>query len=103
MWRGMHITDAVATDPSGSVKLVWFNQPYRAANIKPGQDYYISGNFGLHRQRFSITAPNVELVSDFPVNTARVIPVYRETTKHGGLNSRQIRAAISQVLPLIRI
>src|SRR4051812_8040196 len=28
--RGMHITEAVASDDSGSVRLVWFNQPYRA-------------------------------------------------------------------------
>ena len=100
--RGMHITEAVATDDSGSVKLVWFNQPYRAGGLKAGQEYYISGVFGLHRQRFSITSPSVELVSDFPVNTARIIPVYKETTKNGGLNSRQIRAALSQVITLLR-
>src|SRR5258705_4400497 len=32
--RGMHITEAVASDDSGSVRLVWFNQPYRAAGLK---------------------------------------------------------------------
>lgn len=97
--RGMHVTEAVATDASGSVRLVWFNQPYRANSIKSGQAYYISGNFGLSRQRFSITSPSIELVSDFPVNTARIIPVYRETK---GLTSRQMRAALTQALPHIR-
>src|SRR5882672_9130850 len=29
--RGMHITEAVASDATDSVRLVWFNQPYRAA------------------------------------------------------------------------
>ena len=97
--RGMHITEAVASDDSGSVRLIWFNQPYRETAMKHGQEYFISGMFGLGRGRLSITNPSVELVSDFPLNTARIIPIYRETK---GLNSRQIRAAIQQVLPLIK-
>src|SRR5688500_1862232 len=28
--RGMHITEAIASDKTSSVRLVWFNQPYRA-------------------------------------------------------------------------
>src|SRR6476646_10076463 len=30
--RGMHITEAIASDETGSVRMVWFNQPYRAAS-----------------------------------------------------------------------
>lgn len=97
--RGMHITEAVASDASGSVRLVWFNQPYREAGLKKEQSYFISGVFELSHQRFAIMNPSTELVSEFPVNTARIIPIYRETK---GLNSRQIRAALKQVVPLMR-
>jgi ATP-dependent DNA helicase RecG len=97
--RGMHITEAAASDDSGSVRLVWFNQPYRETSLKNDQPYYISGQFELKRQRFAIMNPSCELASDFPVNTARIIPIYRETK---GLNSRQMRAAMVQVLPVIR-
>ncbi|HSW37251.1 MAG TPA: ATP-dependent DNA helicase RecG [Candidatus Saccharimonadales bacterium] len=97
--RGMHITEAVASDESGSVRLIWFNQPYREAALKRGQAYYISGKFELSHQRFSILNPSVELASDFPINTARIVPIYRETK---GLNSRQIRAAIKQAVALIK-
>jgi ATP-dependent DNA helicase RecG len=96
--RGMHITEAIASDTSGSVRLVWFNQPYREGSLKKGEPYYISGQFELSRQRFAIMNPATELKSDFPLNTARIVPVYRETK---GLNSRQIRAALKQTLPLI--
>ena len=96
--RGMHITNAVASDNTGSVRLVWFNQPYRAASIKHDQAYYISGNFELSHQQFVITSPGIELASEFPVNTARIVPIYKETK---GLNSRQIRKALQQALPLI--
>ncbi|MDB5170864.1 MAG: recG [Candidatus Saccharibacteria bacterium] len=97
--RGMHITEAIATDKTGSVRLVWFNQPYRAAALKSGQRYYISGNYELKQRRFSLQNPSVEMVSDLPANTARILAVYRETK---GLTSRQIRAAIIQVLPLLK-
>lgn len=93
--RGMHITEAVASDDTDSVRLVWFNQPYRAAALKPGEKYFISGNYELSRSRFAIMNPSVELVSGFPVNTARIIPVYRETK---GLTSNQIRKAVREVV-----
>lgn len=97
--RGMHITEAVASDETDSVRLIWFNQPYRAGGLKIGQSYFISGQFELSHQRFAIMNPSVELVSDFPVNTARFLPVYRETK---GLTSKQIRRAIREVASLIR-
>jgi ATP-dependent DNA helicase RecG len=97
--RGMHITEAVASDDTGSVRLIWFNQPYRAAAIKAGQKYFISGTYQLSRQRFAIMNPSMEMASDFPINTARIIPIYRETK---GLNSRQIRQALKEAVPLLK-
>lgn len=93
--RGLHITEAIATDDTGSVRLVWFNQPYRAGGIKKNQRYYIAGEYALRRSRFGITNPSVELVSDFPVNTARIIPIYRETK---GLKSFTLRKLIRQAV-----
>ncbi|HEX8182347.1 MAG TPA: ATP-dependent DNA helicase RecG [Candidatus Saccharimonadales bacterium] len=97
--RGMHVTEAVASDTTSSVRLIWFNQPYRAASLQHNQDYYISGNFELSHQRLSIMNPSIELTSDFPLQAARVLPIYRETK---GFTSRQIRAVLSQVVPLVR-
>jgi ATP-dependent DNA helicase RecG len=96
--KGMHITEAIAKDKTGSVRLIWFNQPYRAAAMKSGVSYYVSGNYELRRQRFSITNPSIELKTSFPINTARIIPKYRETK---GLTSNDIRRLIKEVLPLI--
>lgn len=96
--RGMHITEAVASDKSSSVRLVWFNQPYRAATIKPDTEYFISGDFALRRQRLSILNPSMELASDFPVNTARIVPIYREVK---GIKSHTLRKLLREVTPLI--
>jgi ATP-dependent DNA helicase RecG len=96
--RGMHITEAVASDSTASVRLVWFNQPYREGAIKPNQSYFISGEYELSHSRFAIMNPSMELVSDFPINTARLVPVYRETK---GLNSVLIRRIMREVVPYI--
>lgn len=97
--RAMHITEAIASDDTGSVRLIWFNQPYRTGAIKHGQLYYISGEYSLRRGRFCITNPSVELVSDFPVNTARIIPIYRETK---GLKSFQIRKLVREAANIVQ-
>lgn len=98
--RGMHITEAVAEDDTGSVRLVWFNQPYRANALKPGQQYFISGTYELSRQRFALQNPSLELATELPKNTARIIPIYKETK---GLTSRQIRAAVAAALPSVTL
>lgn len=95
--RGMHITEAVASDDTGSVKIVWFNQPYRAAAIKAGENYYLSGSFGLSHQRLSIINPTIEQASSLPLHTARIVPIYRETK---GLTSISIRKAIKSAFDL---
>jgi ATP-dependent DNA helicase RecG len=96
--RGMHITEAIATDETGSTRLLWFNQPYREGSMKTDQTYFISGTFELSHQHFAIQNPSTELASDFPVNTARIVPIYRETK---GLNSRQLRLLLKQVMPVM--
>lgn len=97
--RGMHITEAVASDGTDSTRLIWFNQPYRERAIKPSQPYFISGAYELSHNRFAIMNPSMELASDFPVNTARIIPVYRETK---GMTSTQLRKMLREVMSLIR-
>ncbi len=90
--RGMHITEAMAHDETGSVRVIWFNQPYRAAALKNGQQYYISGNYELSHQRFALQNPTIELAQELTVNTARIVPIYKETK---GITSKQIRAAVA--------
>jgi len=97
--RAMHITEAIAGDGTASVRLVWFNQPYRAAAIKAGQPYYIAGEYALRRGRFSIANPSVELVSEFPVNTARIVPIYREVK---GLKSFTIRKLLRETFSQVK-
>jgi ATP-dependent DNA helicase RecG len=97
--RGLHITEAVADDGSGRVKVIWFNQPYRASSIKTGTLYYISGQFTFQRQRLQIINPSIELADEgMQTHTARILPTYHETSQ---ISSVYLRKLIVQVLPVI--
>jgi len=95
--RGMHITEAVASDATGSVRLVWFNQPYRAGAIKPSQKYFVTGKLELKAQHFSITNPSMEQASDFPLHTARIVPI---TAKAKALLQRYCAGYFTKLLNL---
>ena len=96
--RGSHITEAIASDNTGSVRVTWFNQPYRLTSLNKDKDYFIAGKYELKYRRFAIYNPSVEAVSDFPINTARIVPKYSVTK---GLRSLDIRRSLSQLTSLI--
>lgn len=62
--RGMHVTEAVFTDNTGSVRVVWFNQPYKAASLRKSVDYELRGSFALNRGRFQVNNANIRLLSE---------------------------------------
>ena len=93
--RGMHVTQAVLRDASGAVNVVWFNQPYRAAAIKPGKTYYVAGEYKLQSGRFAVLSPALEQADSLPLHSGRIVPIYRETK---GLTSKQIRELVGQAL-----
>ncbi len=94
--RGMHITEAIFSDPTGSVKIVWFNQPYREKYIDKSTEYLLAGKFEFNKMRLNIINPTIEKEKTFQVNVARIIPIYKETK---GLKSTQIRKVIAELQP----
>ncbi len=97
--RGTSITEALIEDGSSAVKAVWFNQPYLAKSLLKNEPVYVSGVLEFKYNQFALQSPSVERVSDFPKNTARIVPVYGETA---GLSTKQIRSLILQVIPAIK-
>lgn len=97
--RGMHITEAIALDETGSVKLVWFNQPYRKNSIKDDHDYYITGKLEFKSGRYAISSPTIELSEGDQVHTARIVPIYKESKN---LNNRLIRNTMFQAVDYAR-
>ncbi len=96
--RGMHITEALASDSSGSLSITWFNQPYREKSLKFDHEYFISGDFDMHSGRLNMTNPSLLSVDE--VDKGQLIfTVYPETKK---LNSKLIRRLMLQVRPAMK-
>lgn len=97
--RGMRVTTAVFSDDTGKVQSVWFNQAYRSTQFSdPKQEYFISGDFEFSYNKYQFTNPSVEKVSDMPVQTDRLLPVYRSVK---GLKSQVVRKILAELKPLI--
>lgn len=96
--RGLRITTATLADDSGKLQAVWFNQPYRATQLKPGEEFFFSGEFEFNYNRYQLTNPSAEKVSDMPVQTDRLLPVYRSIK---GLKTTLVRKILAELRPLI--
>lgn len=98
--RRMHITEAILDDGTAKTKAVWFNQSYRAEQLKKGEEFYFSGTYDLQRNSYVLSNPSTEKASDFAVSTARIVPIYPETK---GLKSFRIRRILKELIPVMRM
>lgn len=97
--RGMKITTATLVDDSGKIKAVWFNQAYRAKQLKDSKDeYFFSGEYEFQYNRYQLTAPSAEKVSDMPIQTDRLLPVYRQVK---GLKTQLVRKILAELRPFM--
>lgn len=99
--RGMKITTATLVDDSGKLQAVWFNQPYRTAQMASGDEFYFSGEFEFQYNRYQLTNPSAEKVSDIgkdTVQTDRLLPVYSAIK---GLKSQLVRKILAELKPLM--
>ena len=98
--RGKFITVATVADESGTVEVVWFNQPYLTKNIKPGTFISLSGKVELEGKKLKMLSPSWEIIKapkvETTLHTGRLVPIYPETE---GVTSKWLRAKISGVLP----
>ncbi|MEE0887805.1 MAG: ATP-dependent DNA helicase RecG, partial [Candidatus Saccharimonadaceae bacterium] len=106
--RRLSITEGVIRDNTGAVKVVWFNQRYRARQFSPEKEYYFTGNFELKNGRYSLISPSAAEVADIDPHTG-LSPIY---VAHGAIkshdfkrliaNSRDKFAKIPDLLPTVR-
>jgi len=92
------LTEALVKDPSASIKIIWFNQPFLVKNIKEGKKISLSGKYTMGKDGPYLSNPNYELMTlgKIPTHTAGLVPTYPETT---GLGSRFLRYYIKLILP----
>lgn len=98
--RGLQLTTATLSDKTGKLKAVWFNQPYRVTQLTGHDEFYFSGDFEYNYGRYQLTNPSAEKVSDMPVSTDRIVPIYRAI---GGLKGQAVRKTLTELKPLMMV
>ncbi len=96
--RGMRVTTATLVDDTGKMQAVWFNQPYREKQLKDGDEFFFSGEFEFSYNKYQITNPSAEKVSEMPVQTDRILPTYRAIA---GLKTNLVRKILNELRPLM--
>ncbi|MDO9509802.1 MAG: ATP-dependent DNA helicase RecG, partial [Candidatus Magasanikbacteria bacterium] len=95
--RGKNITEAMFSDDSGSLRAVWFNQPFIAKNLQTGDQIYLSGKISDDMFGVKMNSPYYEKNKNIQTHTARMVPMYPLTH---GITQKQMRFLIEQVLPV---
>ena len=94
-WR--HI-EGVFSDPTGSIKAVWFNSAYLRDQIHPGSQYRLTGRVALYRRHLQMQHPSFKELSEKGTaegDELRIVPTYPSTE---GLQSRSISRAVAVAL-----
>jgi ATP-dependent DNA helicase RecG len=98
--RGFTIFEAYVKDASGTVRAVWYNQPYLERAFSPGRRAVLFGRPGRSKYKSGVVLenPDHEFLDDEDaegVHTGRIVPVYR---KLADLSSRVQRNLIHRIL-----
>lgn len=97
--RKMYITESLVADDTGSIKVIWFNQPYLSKILKPGDEIILSGKVTMDYLTPEFISPSFEKVKYEQTHTGRIVPIYSLTT---GLSQRQMRFFLKSVLALAK-
>ena len=87
---GRRDTEAVLSDETGNLNVIWFGQRYLARSLKPGSQIAISGKASVFQGQLVFENPEHEMLdtTGLGVHTGRLVPIYPLTE---GLTRRNMR------------
>jgi ATP-dependent DNA helicase RecG len=114
--KRMILTSALVKDGSGTIRVIWFNQPYITNVLKVGSLVCLAGKATSGPEGLYLSSPVYEKFSKFPerkrvpygagkkedsklIHTGRLVPVYPETER---LSSRWLRYILRPLLIKLR-
>jgi ATP-dependent DNA helicase RecG len=77
------------------MRVVWFNQPYMADQLKTNDKIVLAGKVGLYNRQKTMENPEWERVGEDLTHTGRLVPVYPLTQ---GLSQRVLRRAVKEAV-----
>jgi ATP-dependent DNA helicase RecG len=98
----MALTEALLTDGTGSLRLIWFNQPYLGRSLKVGDRLLIFGTLSMGRHGMEMRGPQFEVMdrSGDIGWVSRYLPLYRRL---GPLNARMRQKLVAEALTRVHI
>lgn len=90
--RRFTVTEAIIADDTGSLKAVWFNQPFLTKTLHVGDEIILNGS--IKYDRFSMV---YSMESPMRATKETILPIYRET---GGIKSFYIAKVVSELLKI---
>ncbi len=91
------ILTCTVTDSSGSMELVWFNQPYVKYELKSGYHFIFRGKVRLKGKKLQLEQPKIFKREDYYRLQTALQPVYHLTA---GLNNNTVRKSMKQALAI---
>ncbi len=96
--RKMYVTEAMVSDDSGSLKVIWFNQPYLAKTFRAGDKLSLAGKVTEDYSGPTMISPVAEKISAGSLlHTKGLIPNYHSTEN---LTQKQIRYLMREAMAL---
>jgi len=98
MNRRMSLTEALVRDDSGTIKVLWFNQPYLAKSLKVGDYLSLAGKITEKNGQATMLSPIYEKINNGElIHTQGLTPIY---SLNAEVSQKQLRGLIKQVINL---
>ncbi len=99
--RGVTMQKVQMADETGSVDVIWFNQPYLRTLMKSGTKLAIGGSLKSFQGKLTFQPEEYEDITlrETPLHAGRILPVYQQTR---GLSSKTIREKVWYILATYR-
>ncbi len=105
-WKSkLPMTEAVVEDVSGTMRVIWFNQPYLAKMLHVGEVVELTGRVSMYQDKPALTNPVLREEKVLPIDShdslfgsdtgGPLTPIYPETK---GVSSDWFRHAIARAL-----
>lgn len=91
----LSVCEALVSDATGSIKVIWFNQPYIKNYLLDGTEVLLSGKASFYKT-LQLQNPVYEKAEGETIHTGRIVPVYHQTQS---LPNRTIRRFIWHAIP----
>ena len=95
--KKLNISEVEISDLTGTMRAVWFNQPYIAKMIKEREKLALSGKISKDKYGLYLSNPDYEKINSYEALGAggEILPIYPEST---GISSKWLRYAIQKTL-----